>query len=204
MNSDGDNIDHREGTGDAGDGQFASGAESDFDAWLAEHPQDEGGLTDLWRLRHLSQSLSPREPDEVAWNAVLARIHKSIGHVRSPRPLWTIAAGAAAAAVLALLLARSLWTTKALVPAPTQHVEEPLPVAESGDVTIITIDARDVAALVVGEPPVSGDLEFARPEDIHVIRCERCPHSGRWARLEQGGEVPMFVTAAAIEPPNDD
>lgn len=160
------------------------------------------GADDLARLRQFAQALPPREPEESAWNAVLLRIHESVGQKRSRRPLWIILGGAAAAAILAVLLTRSFWPTTAPAIAPAPRVVTPFPVAEVGDVTIISMDARDVAALVVGELPVSGDLQFARPEDIHVIRCERCPYSGRWARLEQDGEVPMFVSAA-LEPPHE-
>lgn len=178
MNHDGDNLESRKG---------------DSDALFA----------DLSRLRRLAHALPPREPDESAWNAVLLHIHESAGAARSPRPGWPLIAGAAAAVILALLLAQAFWPKTAPLTEPTQRVDEPLPVAEVDDVTIVSMDARDVAALVVGEPPVSGDMPFARPEDIHVIRCERCPHSGRRAELVQGGEVPMFV-AAALEPPHDD
>lgn len=163
---------------------------------------DDGRDADLLRLRSLSQSALPPEPEEAAWHAVLARVHASVegGAERSrpSRPLWAIVGLTAAAAVLAGFLVHSLWRTS--VPVPTPRVEEPFPVVEAGDVTIVSMDARDVAALVVGEPPVSGELVFARPEDIRVIRCERCPHSGRLARLERGEEVPMFVSAAVKLP----
>jgi len=173
--------------------------------WLRDHPEANDDLADLPQLRELYQSASPPEPNDAAWNAVCSRIHASIGRGRLPRPWWTIGAASVAAAVVAVLLARSLWTTRP--PAPmtetVQHIEEPFPVVDADDVMIISMDAHDVAALVVGEPPVGDELEFARPEDIHVIRCERCPFSGRLARLAQGDEVPMFVSATAVEPGND-
>jgi hypothetical protein len=167
------------------------------------HPgADDGRDADLLRLRSLSQSTLPPEPDEAAWHAVLARVHASVegGAKRSrpSRPLWAIV-GLTAAAILAGFLAHSLWRTS--VPVPTPRAEEPFPVVEAEDVTIVSMDARDVAALVVGEPPVSGEMVFARPEDIRVIHCARCPHSGRLARLEPGEEVPMFMSAA-VELPN--
>jgi anti-sigma factor RsiW len=173
--------------------------------WLREHPEANDDLADLPHLRELYQSACSPEPDEAAWNAVRSRIHDSLVRVRSPRPWWSIAAGAVAAAILAVVLARSLWTTSVPEPATTtvQLDEEPFPVVEADDVSILSMDARDVAALVVGEPPIGDDLEFARPQDIRVIRCERCPLSGRFARLEKGDEVPMFVAAAAVEPGND-
>lgn len=167
---------------------------------------DDERDADLLRLRRLSQSVPPPEPDETSWRAVLARVHASLesptGRRRSPRPVWGIVGLTAAAVILASLLTRSLWTTSVPVPVPTPPVEEPFPVVEADDVTIVSMDAGDVAALVVGELPVSGELEFARPEDIRVIRCERCPHSGRFARLEPGEEVPMFVSAVAVDLPD--
>jgi hypothetical protein len=168
----------------------------------------DGRDAELLHLRSLSQSVLPPQPDETVWQAVLARVHASVdgeaGKGRPSRPLWAIVGLSAAAAVLVGVLIRSLWTSTVPVPVPTPQIEEPLPVAEADDVTIVSMEARDVAALVVGEPPVSGELVFVRLEDIRVIRCERCPHSGRLARLEPGEEVPMFVSAAGVELPNDD
>lgn len=173
--------------------------------WLREHPAAHDDLADLARLRELYQSANPPEPEEAVWNSVHSRVAGSVVRVRSPRPWWAIAAGSAAAAIVAVLLARPLWSPSVPVPATTttvQRVEEPFPVVDEDDVVIISMDARDVAALVVGEPPVGDEIEFARLEDIRVIRCERCPFSGRQARLEQGAEVPMLVTAA-VAPGNE-
>lgn len=177
-----------------------------LEAWLTEHPEAKDDLSDLSQLRALYQSVWPTEPDEAAWNAVPAHIHDSIVRGRSrparwPRLAWAFVGLAAASVLLGIVVTRSWWMTN--VPAPVPLVEEPFPVANAEDVTIISMDARDVAALVVGEPPVRGDLEFARPEDIHVIRCERCPVSGRLARLEQEGDVPMFVSAVVAAPDDD-
>jgi len=172
--------------------------------WLREHPEVNDDLADLPRLRELYQSACPQEPEEAVWSTLFLRINASVVRVRSPRLWKAVIAGSVAAAILAVLLARSMWTTNEFVPATVQRGEEPFPVAGADDVTIISMDARDVFALVVGEPPVGDDLEFARPEDIRIIRCERCPYSGRLARLEQGDEVPMLVTAAAVAPGNEE
>ncbi len=181
----------------------------DLESWLTEHPESNDDLVDLPHLRALYQSAWPTEPDEAAWNRAQARIHDSIAHGpfrrdRWPRRGWTIAGLVAASVLLGLLVTRAWWTPNVPPPVTTPLVEEPFPVAEADDVIIISMDAHDVAALVVGEPPVSGDLQFVRAEDIHVVHCARCPVSGKKARLEQEGEVPMFVTAAVAEPPNED
>lgn len=172
----------------------------DIEVWLTEHPEAHGDLADLQRLSELVQSVCPPEPDEDVWLAARTRIHDAAAAARperrrSPRPLWAVLSLTAAAVLGGVLLVRSGWMT---VPRPqAQPVEEEAyPVAEAEDVTIISMDARDVAALVVGEPPVAGELIFAQPADVRVIKCERCPHSGNVPRLAQG-EVPMFVTSVA-------
>ncbi len=182
-----------------------SAERDNLEEWLRDHPEAIDDLADLPHLRELYQSAGPPEPDEAAWNAVCSHIHESIGRVRPRRPWWLPAVGAAAAMILAMLMTRSLWKTNVLEPATTtaRSIEEPFAVVEPEDVVIISIDARDVAALVVGEPPVGDDLEFARPEDITVIRCDRCPFSGKSARPEPGDEVLMFVAASPAEPGNE-
>jgi hypothetical protein len=153
--------------------------------------------SELVRLRDLFQSVSPPEVEEGAWSATLTRIHADIRtvkpHRRSPRPVWAFVGLAAAAAVVAVLLARSWWVQ---TPSPSPTPEEPFPVATAEDVDILSIAARDVAALVVGEPPVSGELIFASMDDVRVLKCECCPKSGNRAKLERG-EVPMLVTIVA-------
>ncbi|MGH7227291.1 MAG: hypothetical protein ACRELF_29100 [Gemmataceae bacterium] len=159
-------------------------------------------FADLERLRQLYQSFAPPQPDQADWNAVLARIHQDasnpeVRRLGSRRPLWAILA--AVAAILAVvLLVRSLTTKKAATP-----TIEPFAVVDAEDVVIVSMDAADVVALVVGEPPVGDDLEFVRPQDIRVIQCKRCPHSGALARLDPDGEVPMFVSAADANQGNE-
>jgi hypothetical protein len=162
--------------------------------------------SDLNRLRDLFQSVSPADPEEGVWAATLTRVHDAIHTVkpyrrRSPRRVWAFVGLAAAAALVAVLLTRSWWVQTPPLPTPA---EEPFPVVEAGDVDILSIDARDVAGLVVGEPPVSGELIFARMEDVRVLECKCCPKSGNIAKLEQG-EVPMLVTTVArVDAPDDE
>jgi hypothetical protein len=159
----------------------------------------ERAFADLQSLREQFQAASPPEPGLTTWNAAQQRIHANLRTVsadgpRVRRPYWVVLGSTAAALFLALLLARALWWGGNQ---PQPIAEEPLPVAESEDINIVSMDARDITYLVVGEPPVSGDLQFARQEDIHVVHCTCCPISGQTAHLEKKGEVPMFVAVAA-------
>lgn len=182
--------------------------DEEWSAEQGEHPRAESELTDLQRLRELYRAFAAPEADEAVWDAALARVRQALDRAASERrvsrrPLWVLVGLSAAAALVGLLLARSLWTAHPVDSTPPQAVVEPFPVAESDDVRIVSMDARDAAFLVVGELPVDDRMQFAQPEDIRVIRCERCPYSGRMARLDREGEVPMFVSAA-LEVPNDD
>jgi hypothetical protein len=183
---------------DRSDPESRRGADDDLKMWLTGHPEGHADLVDLQRLRELCQFARPAEPDEDAWQEVRTRIALAVPAVRpqprrSPRPVWALASAAAAAVLGAILLLRSGWIAGPKPPAAPAD-EEAYPVAEAEDVTIISMDARDVAALVVGEPPITGELVFAQPDDVRVIKCERCPRSGNIAQLAPG-EVPMMVIA---------
>jgi hypothetical protein len=201
MSEDRINPERREGADNA-----ATGHGHDFEAWLTAHPEANDELDDLRNLRGTFQSAWPAEPDASAWSVRLNRIASAgagahVAKKPAPRrPLWVAIGLMAAAAVVALLVAR-LWWTPALPPEP---FEEPYPVAEADDVNIISIEAEDLPHLVVGEPPVSGELAFVRTEDVRVIKCKKCPKSGNMPHLETGEEVPMFVsTVARVDDPND-
>jgi hypothetical protein len=216
MSRDRNNPERRGGADDSarerpfafGDGRLPPGAEGDdFETWLSEHPAANDDLADLPRLRELYRSVCPSEPGESSWTATLNGIRDSIPKERTRRKAssrWLLLAAGlttAAAILIVSLLGRSWWKTGPL-PQPIVP-EEPYPVAEAEDVIIISMDPRDVAALVVGEPPVTGKLVFAQLEDVRVIKCERCPHSGNRPQLKPG-EVPMFVTSVVRADDADD
>jgi hypothetical protein len=167
----------------------------------------ESERSDLERLRAMYQESPAPEPDESAWNQVRLGIHQTLGAAsatpfRRPYRPWVLAAVGTAAAVMAGLILMAALSNSTSPPTASPIASlEPFPVAETDDVFIVSMDARDAAALVVGDLPVRGEMEFAQTSDIRVIRCERCPRSGRRAELEEGKEVTMFVSAAV--PPDD-
>ncbi len=111
---------------------------------MAAHPETKDELADLPRLRDLYQSAAPLDPDEAAWTAALTRIRDGIPTERlrdkgPSRSRWSVVSlGAAAAVLAAVLLARS-WRTPQPLPQPGP-AEEPFPVVEADDVTIIRMD----------------------------------------------------------------
>jgi hypothetical protein len=95
--------------------------------------------------------------------------------------------------LVVVLLARSLWPGLPRPNVPGESGEEPFPVASAEDVTIISMDAHDMGALVVGQPPVQeGPLEMASRNDVKVLHVEPAGPDGPVARLVQGDEIPMI------------
>jgi anti-sigma factor RsiW len=170
------------------------GGADEIEAWLTEHPEANADLADLQHLKELCRATAAPEPDEAVWTDALRRLATvtPVGRLaRRPMPRrsrWVFA-GLATAAAAAVLIGTISWLTVRTRPLPDDKVpslveaEEPFAVAESDDVNIISMDARDVALLVVGDPPVSGELIFAHGEDIRVKCGTRCPVSGGIARL---------------------
>ena len=70
-------------------------------------------------------------------------------------------AALAAAVLLIVLLGRP-------GPKPEDPPIEPWPVASDADVEIISMDASDTRALVVGRPPHSGPLVLATAEEVAI------------------------------------
>ena len=182
------------------DGQLGAADAARVAAWLADNPAAAEEMEGQRRLLRIWQAAPPPEPGPAAWDASLSRVAARLPTDPRPwrvhRPLW-IVAGAAAAVFAAVLLARSFQGGPG-------GADEPLPVAGPGDVTVLSIDARDAAGLVVAAPPVQEPIVLASQDDVSVMDVKayrdddgRVPHIGE-------GEVPMIVAAsfagAAREP----
>src|SRR5262249_28284824 len=77
--------------------------------------------------------------------------------------------------------------------------EGPFPVAEAHEVDIISMDAQDADAVVMG-PPLMGEFQLAAPSDIEVIEVHPEGEEGSLRRLEPG-PFPMVVSSAGVAPP---
>lgn len=184
------------------DGQLDAADAARVAAWLADHPAAAEEMEGQRRLLRVWQANPPPEPGPAAWAVSLGRIQSRLPAAaprpwRLPRPLW-LAAGAAAV-FAAVLLARSFQGE-----VPPKGGEEQLPVIGPGDVTVISIDARDAAGLVVAAPPVQEPILLASQEDVSVMDVKAYrDDDGRVPQIGEG-EVPMIVAAsvagAAREP----
>jgi anti-sigma factor RsiW len=175
------------------DGELGPARRDEVAAWLEHHPEDRAEVEEHHRLDGLWKRLAPPEPSPVAWASVLARIENArpfrprVSDRRARLRPWAFA-GLAAAAVAAVMVGRSLWTTG------TADDEEPFPVALASEVVIVSMDAHDADSLV-GHPPVMANMEFAGPSDVQLL--EAAWHEGRQARILDEGAVSMIVASAA-------
>jgi anti-sigma factor RsiW len=185
------------------DGELEPAEREHVEAWLADHAEAAAEVETLQRLGRLWLAAAAPEPAPEAWAGTLARIEASLpnpvpGRRRAAsRPLVWASGVAAAAVLLAVLLAQSLGPGLPRPDGAGANEEETFPVASAEDVTIIGMDAHDVGALVVGQPPVQeGPLEMASRDDVKVLNVEPAWPDGPVARYEPGNEIPMIWSSA--------
>ena len=190
------------------------------EAWLADHPDaarhapfadGDDGLTRAWL------ATQPADPSPAAWSGVAGRVAAAlapVGHPQARRRAWLVfGLGAAAAAVSAVLVARSLWWDKPkpttieprVVVRPPEDVDdekEPFALAAptevriismEGDDTEVEIDGQMVKTLVVGEPPVADTVLMP----TSYARTRLVATADPSLRFEDWG-VPMIVDPAVL------
>lgn len=188
------------------DGELSPLERARVEAWLLGHPEAQAEVEAQRRLLRLWQNHQPPEPSAAAWESVRSRLQAILPNPRVRRSRsrllrslpWLV--GLAAAAALAVFLARSLWTVPAPEP-PKDERQEALsfPMAEGEDVTIISMDVKDAGAVLVEHPPLLEEgVQFATAADIDDVHMQPAP-GGLMPRLSSG-EVPMVVAAPEVEP----
>jgi len=156
------------------DGELEPRVRQQVEAWLRDRPGAGAEVEALRGLKRVWQTLPAPEPAPEAWNTTLARIEARLPRpgVR-PRPsrgrwmAWTWVLSTSAAAVLLVVLSRLFWP--GLLPLGGEGEEVPFPVTAGSEVVIISMDANDVAALVVGHPPVQGEIVLTSHDEIALL-----------------------------------
>jgi hypothetical protein len=160
------------------------------EAWLRRHPEAGADVESLRRLDALWQQKTVPEPAAALWDKTLQGIESRLAAPKpSGGPTWLIAGGIAAACLVGLVAARAFW--------PAPHTppfvdEEPYAVATPDDIEIISMDPRNMHNLVVGKPPVHGDLVLATFDDVELLDAK--PNSeGQVPNMNQDGAVPLIL-----------
>jgi anti-sigma factor RsiW len=176
------------------DGELPAGDRAEVEAWLAKHPEDRAEVQAQRQLVAWWQRQVPSEPEPARWKRVLQRIWAEVqspprGHRRARAWLWGLAGLASAAALLlAVLLARIPDNGSR----PSASRPQPLPLVSAQEVEILSMDDADRAALIVGEPPVTGPLVVVAAGDVVLDNVQ--PHDdGMVPRFDEAGpHVPML------------
>jgi anti-sigma factor RsiW len=168
------------------DGELEPTHHDQVAAWLVAHPDDAATVEAYRRLDRAWKQTAAPEPTPAAWDAILSRLETVLPPTVTPLPQrpWMprfVARLAAVAALLGVLwLSRPFWTPRNTQVDPDNQgghldrsdgevVEEPFLLASNHDVQIITMDARDTDALIIGAPPIQGDLDLAGHNDVSLV-----------------------------------
>jgi anti-sigma factor RsiW len=187
------------------DGESSRG-EADFvEAWMADHPDARREADAMAQLTRLYRDQPLPLPSEERWRVTFDRIRPAV--TPRPRRPWGLLLGlalASAAALGAVVLARSLWPTATpgialpAAPAPDEEDDEPFAVAASSEVHIIRMDADDADAVVTGRPLI-GTMDFTGPGDIDVLQVQPDPDEKHTPRLETRAALSWVVVRAHEE-----
>jgi hypothetical protein len=188
--------------------------------WLAAHPGAAAEVEAQRRLARLWQASAPPEPPESAWGPILARLVlipvRPVAPSRWGHMVWVAGLLAACAAGVWLTLAlrqpgdeakvvqpgllpagfpgKTLAVAKAAPEKTAPEDMQPFPVATADEVEILSVKGADTGTLVVGEPPVRGELVLALPGEVEVTRTTSEVRVGGspmiWTPLENEREDP--------------
>jgi anti-sigma factor RsiW len=193
------------------DGELDAADRARVEAWLEEHPEARGALEGQMRLsrrnRKLWKVISPLAPSEGNWARVFGRVQDVLDSPIRPAPprparrrLPYIAAAIATAAalMLAIYLQPPASGPQADVSADNGTDVEVLALADDADVDIVSIDDRDSAALVIGQPPLAGTVVLAAVGDVELKGVQKAD-DGMMPKVQMtdAGYAPMIIAPLA-------
>jgi hypothetical protein len=176
------------------DGELEESQRAWVECWLADHADARANLEAQQQVRQWVDLCPVPQPDPSTWDGLLARVEdalasgpavpasvSSVEPAPSGRPRrWLGALGIAAAVLLAAWVGQYQFRDRKqpgqAPPGVTRNAGqdallrpgERLEVVGADDVRVLSMNAEDTGALVVAEPPVSGELLLASPEDVVV------------------------------------
>jgi hypothetical protein len=175
------------------DGQLDARRRRELEAWLLYHPEMSAELEAHQRLARLWRKTSPESPVPGRWSNLHRKIFSvfAAGHgttsARRPRRWWVLPVIIGAYAATGLLAIVILYRSGFFAvkkpnniqlrqigsvmndtdpPATDQQVME---VLSDDEVEIITMDLRDSRAIIVGAPPLKGDLALLSPDEVEAV-----------------------------------
>jgi hypothetical protein len=164
------------------------------------------GSPDPEEVDRLCQAAAPAEPSEAEWARVLDRIERGLREPRvsvapaARRGRWIVAVSfmisAAAAAAVFLVLMHTPPEQPTPIAPGLAVVPEAFPVTASEDVEIVSVDAADSGALVVGDLPLNKPIVLVEAGDFALRSVEANP-DGEWVQMD-GDAAPMVWAPLAV------
>lgn len=160
-------------------------------------------------LRDLFRLAAPPEPSEADWAATLEAVRRGVDRPRVV-PVATrrrlglfIAAALAAAAAVALAVAIPTFRGDGATRIEDEHADViELPVTDTADVEILSMDAADTGAIVVGDLPLRRPIVLVEPGDVALRSLERDPE-GEFPDVHmhaEGEASPMIWAPLNVKP----
>ena len=190
------------------DGELDAAGRARVEAWLADHPEARAELDNQRKLSRtnakLWQSSSPASPGERSWSRLFVRVHTALTNrpatpeLSRGMPRYRYAAAmlaTAAAAVFAVGLFRP-GEPVPVVPVPDGD-ETVLVMADPADIDIQSIQFADTELLVIGQPPLTGQVVLAAPGDIQLEKVAKDTDGMMPAPMAAGQNVPMLCVPIA-------
>jgi anti-sigma factor RsiW len=187
------------------DGELTPAECRRVETWLAEHPDARADVEAQRRLGRLFEETAPPSPGDEQWAEALAGVESRLAGPPLRGADWrrrvtAWAAGLAAAAVLLALALRNPPAPPAVQREQPPAAEEAWPVVSPDEVDIVSMDDRDRAALVVGEPPVSEPMEMLSASEIEVNRMPDGPGGVARLHVVPGANGPVVFMSLGTEP----
>jgi hypothetical protein len=190
------------------DGELDTDGRVRVEAWLAKHPEARLELENQRTLSRtngeLWRSSAPAPPGERSWSRLFVRVHTALKNrpatpertLRSSRFRYGAAILAAAAAVLFAIGLFRPGEPVPVVPSPGDG-ETVLVMADATDVDVQSIQDADTELLVVGQPPLIGQVVLASAGDIQLEKVAKDTDGMMPAPIAGGPNVPMLCVPMA-------
>jgi anti-sigma factor RsiW len=176
------------------------------EAWLEAHPEALEQCAEQKKLQQLWLETTPAEPTPSAW----ARCRAGIDAKRIPqqnrtprgRRSWIALSALAASVILVVGIGFGIWRVWQADPhnhAPVavaphhQDDDEVLEVAQSHEITILRVEGADTESLVVGTPPLEGELELAGPGEVRVLHVRPAARDQMIANVRTDGRPMVWA-----------
>jgi hypothetical protein len=185
------------------DGELDAAGRARVEAWLVDHPEARTALEaqrKLSRRNHrLWQSSAGPAPGEASWSRLFARVHQALSAPppatrRTHRFPYLVPLAAAAAVLLTVTLLKPTLPTD---PRSGLPVEDAWVMAGDDDIEIVGILDADADRLVVGRPPLTGQIVLASVNDVTFVNVAEDTDGMKPQMPPPGATVPMVVAPLA-------